>query len=204
MKGIDKARNNFTEEIKQNELISESQEKVCKILNFSENYFSFCSYWICFNFCFWFFSWYSCRYCKFCSNNKNISFVIEIHYLLHLHNKITKKTLQQFNRVIIVIKISCDNYKNLVIITPPTKGRCADIPIKNSKNINYDIKFIVISNESLAKYKIKIEICWLLYGRGYRYNHKKITYLFIRNFKLSIKQYCLIVWSEEKMEIVKI
>ena len=35
-------------------------------------YFSFYSYWVCFYLCFCFFSWYSFRYCLFCSRNKTL------------------------------------------------------------------------------------------------------------------------------------
>ena len=54
---IDKIRNYFTEEIKQNELISKKHNKIRVF-----TCFSFYSYWMCFNFCFSSFSWYYCRY----------------------------------------------------------------------------------------------------------------------------------------------
>ena len=43
LKEINKTRNYFIEEIKQNELISKNYKKVCKILNYTEHYFSFYS-----------------------------------------------------------------------------------------------------------------------------------------------------------------
>ena len=70
---IDKIRNYFTEEIKQNELISKKHKKICKILNCMKNLVILSSTVNgCFNFCFYFIIWYSCRYCKFCSSNKNL------------------------------------------------------------------------------------------------------------------------------------
>ena len=62
LKEIDEVKNYIIEEIKQNELIIEKHL----------SYFSFHSYWMCLHFCFWFFNWYSCRYCKLCSRNKNL------------------------------------------------------------------------------------------------------------------------------------
>ena len=46
-------RKHFIEEIKQNELISKKRKKICKTLNYTEH--------LCFNFCFYFISWYSSR-----------------------------------------------------------------------------------------------------------------------------------------------
>ena len=37
LKEIDEKRNNFVEEIKQNELISRNHKKICKILNYTEH-----------------------------------------------------------------------------------------------------------------------------------------------------------------------
>ena len=37
LKEIDEKRNNFIEEIKQNELISQNHKKICKILNYTEH-----------------------------------------------------------------------------------------------------------------------------------------------------------------------
>ena len=58
------------------------------------------------------------------------------------------------------MKIYNDDYKNLVIMISP-KTICVDLPIKNNGILKYDIKFIVSCNKSLAKYKIKKEICRL-------------------------------------------
>ena len=58
LKNIDETRNYLIEEIKQNELMSKKHKKVCTTLNYID-YFH--NYWICFHFCFVFFSWYSNR-----------------------------------------------------------------------------------------------------------------------------------------------
>ena len=58
--------------------------------------------------------------------------------------------LQQFSQAIIIMKIDIDDYENLVIIATP---RTVDLPIKTSKSLKHDIKFIVSCKESLAEYK---------------------------------------------------
>ena len=56
LKNIDETKNYFVEEIEQNELMCKKHKKVCTTLNYIEHsYFSFCSYWMYFNFCFRFF-----------------------------------------------------------------------------------------------------------------------------------------------------
>ena len=74
LKNIDKTKKYFIQERKQNELISKRHKKVCKILNYTEHLLIFISTVIgCVShFCFCFFNWYSCRYCKFYSRNKNL------------------------------------------------------------------------------------------------------------------------------------
>ena len=48
------------------------------------------------------------------------------------------------------MKIDIDDYENLVIIATP---RTVDLPIKTSKSLKHDIKFVVSCNESLAEHK---------------------------------------------------
>ena len=63
LKNIDKARNYFFEEIKQNQLMSRKHKKVCTTLNYIEHflYFNFYNYWIRFHSCICFFDWCSYR-----------------------------------------------------------------------------------------------------------------------------------------------
>ena len=73
LKEIEKIRNHFIQEIKQNELISKKHKKVCKILNYTQHLLilacivtgciSISSLASCFL--------YSSKHCKFCINNKN-------------------------------------------------------------------------------------------------------------------------------------
>ena len=58
LKNINETRKYFLKEIEQNEIV----------LNTS--YFSFYNYWIYFNFCFCFFTWYSYRNYEFCNRIK--------------------------------------------------------------------------------------------------------------------------------------
>ena len=73
---------------------------------------------------------------------------IQILYLLYQHNKITKKSLQQFNQVITIIEETfCFNF---------------DWPKNVDENLKHEIEFIIKSNGSLAENKIKNEIEKLL------------------------------------------
>ena len=74
LKNIDKTRNYFLEEIKENELMSGKHKKVCDTLNYVEFslFLSFYNYWICFHLCFCFFSRYSYRNCEFCNRIKSL------------------------------------------------------------------------------------------------------------------------------------
>ena len=63
------------------------------------------------------------------------------------------KKLQKFNQVIIIMKIYIDNYKNLIILAPSKIIR-ANLPMKISESLEYDIEFIVSCNKSLVGYKI--------------------------------------------------
>ena len=71
LKNIDRTRNHFLEEIEQNELKAQKglyHSKLCGALS----YFSFCCYWIYFNFYFCFFARYFYRNYEFCSRFKNL------------------------------------------------------------------------------------------------------------------------------------
>ena len=75
-KNVDKTRNYFLEEIDQNELISNKHKKVCGLYNsklyWTLSYFSLSSYWMYFNFCFCFLTWYSYKYYKLCNRIKKL------------------------------------------------------------------------------------------------------------------------------------
>ena len=68
LKNIDETRNYFIEEINQNEIMNKKHKKVCRVLNYIENLFIL----MCFNFCIYFFSWYSCRKYEFCNRTENL------------------------------------------------------------------------------------------------------------------------------------
>ena len=71
--------------------------------------------------------------------------IIQMLYLLHQHNKITKKGLRQFNQVIIIME------ENLIVITDPEVFWLNfDWPKYFDKNLKHEIEFIIKSNESLA------------------------------------------------------
>ena len=74
LKKIDETRNNFLEEIEQNELRSKNYKKVCTTLNYIStlSYFTFYNYWMYFNFCFCFFDLYSYRMYKLCNRIENL------------------------------------------------------------------------------------------------------------------------------------
>ena len=58
-KNIDETAIYIVQEIKQNQLMSERYKKVCGVLNIIHLLiFIFCSYWVCFHFCFCFFVLY--------------------------------------------------------------------------------------------------------------------------------------------------
>ena len=61
-KNIDETRSYFLEEIEQNELMSRKFKKIYITLHILNTFlFRFYNYSIYFNFCFYFFAWYSCR-----------------------------------------------------------------------------------------------------------------------------------------------
>ena len=64
-------------------------------------------------------------------------------YPLYQHNKITKKSLQQFNEVIIIIRDPKTFYFNF------------DPPKDVDENLKNEIEFITKNNESLTENKIK-------------------------------------------------
>ena len=73
LKNIDETRNYFITEINQNGFMIKKHKNVCRVLNYlTLTYCSFCYYWMCFHFCFCFFSWYSCRHKKFCNRIRNL------------------------------------------------------------------------------------------------------------------------------------
>ena len=74
--------------------------------------------------------------------------------------------MQKLNGNIIIMNIYIDGYKNLVIIIP-AKAIRANLSIKINESLKYEIKIIVSCNESLIQYKIKNNICGLLYGLEY-------------------------------------
>ena len=70
---IDEIGNYFSEEIKNNDFMSEKHTKMCRVLNYFKlilkskllqtfSSFGFCCQWMCFNFNFCFISWCSYRY----------------------------------------------------------------------------------------------------------------------------------------------
>ena len=56
LKYLEEITNFFIKKLNQNELMSKKHEKVSTTLNYVKKYFNFCGYWICFNFCFYFFT----------------------------------------------------------------------------------------------------------------------------------------------------
>ena len=71
---IDETRNYFVDGIEQNELMSSKHKKVCMTLNYIEQFLAFTvSYWMYFNFCFYFFTWYSYNNFDSCNKIKNLS-----------------------------------------------------------------------------------------------------------------------------------
>ena len=73
LKKVNETRNYLIEKIKHNDLVSEKYKKICKYLRVRKTlaYFSFNSYWLCFDFCIWFISSSSCLYYEFCIRIKN-------------------------------------------------------------------------------------------------------------------------------------
>ena len=68
LKDIDETRNYLIGKINQNDLMSKKHKIVCATLNCIEQSLilvSVCYFWMCFSFCFCFFSWYSYWYCEF-------------------------------------------------------------------------------------------------------------------------------------------
>ena len=72
----------------------------------------------------------------------------QILYLFHQHNKIGKKTLQQFNQVIITMGVHMVNHE-LVITTEPKTFRF-DLPKDADNNLKHEIYSILKQNELLA------------------------------------------------------
>ena len=74
LKSIDETRNYLIQEINRNELTSKKHKKICTALDYIEHFFYLSSnnYWMCFNFCFCFFDWYSYKDYEFCNWIKNL------------------------------------------------------------------------------------------------------------------------------------
>ena len=74
----------------------------------------------------------------------------QILYLLYQHNKITKKSLKQFNEVITIMEEN-------MIVKRNAKTFYFDYhwPKDIYENLKHEIEFIIKSNESLAENKIK-------------------------------------------------
>ena len=65
LKNIEEIKNYFIKEIDQRKLLSKKHKKGSTILKYIEHYFSLRDYWMRFNFCFCFFTWYSYKNYKF-------------------------------------------------------------------------------------------------------------------------------------------
>ena len=76
---------------------------------------------------------------------------------MYQHNKIAKKSLQQFNQVMIIMEGSM-----ILIRNPKTFYFDIDWPKDVGENLNHEIESIIKSNESLAGNKIKNKIEQLL------------------------------------------
>ena len=77
---------------------------------------------------------------------------------MYQHNKITKKSLQQFNQVITILE------ENMIVIRDP-KSFCFnfDWPKYVDENLKYETEFMIKrKNESLAENEMKNEIEQLL------------------------------------------
>ena len=74
LKNIEETRNYFIKEIDRNDLVSKKHKTVCTTLNYIEPFLSFCSYCLCLNFCFGFFTSYSYRNYKLCNRIKNLCY----------------------------------------------------------------------------------------------------------------------------------
>ena len=77
---------------------------------------------------------------------------------MYQHNKITKKSLQQFNQVITILE------ENMIVIRDP-KSFCFnfDWPKYVDENLKYETEFMIKGkNESLAENEMKNEIEQLL------------------------------------------
>ena len=67
---------------------------------------------------------------------------------MYQHNKITKKTLQQFNRAIIALGLYIAD--NMLVIREP-KTFHFDLPEYIHKNLKHEIEFIIKRNESIFR-----------------------------------------------------
>ena len=74
LENVDETRVYLTEEINRNELMSKKRKKICATLNYNEDFLILGSnnYWMYFNFCSCFFSWYSNKNYEFRNSIKNL------------------------------------------------------------------------------------------------------------------------------------
>ena len=82
-------------------------------------------------------------------------------YLLYQHNKMTKKTLQQFNQVIIIMWVQTGD--NQLVTTTKPKTFYFDLPEDAGINLKHGIYFIMKYNNLLAVHTTKSEIRKLLF-----------------------------------------
>ena len=74
LRKIDETRNYLLDKKKNNDLMGEKYKKTCEYLNYVGDLIILVStvYLLCFNFCIYFITLFSCWYYKFCSRNKNL------------------------------------------------------------------------------------------------------------------------------------
>ena len=75
---------------------------------------------------------------------------------MYPYSKVTKKFLQQFNQVIIILAVYMD--ENKLVIMPQPKTICFDLRKDVDNNLKHEIDSIIKYNKFLAGHKIKIEI----------------------------------------------
>ena len=99
------------------------------------------------------------------NSNRSKNDIGQILDIWYQHNKFTKKSLQQFNQVVIIMKENMS-----VIRDPKTFYFYFDWPKDVDNNLKHEIEFIMKSNESLAENKIKKEIEQLMSSYKHRNN----------------------------------
>ena len=109
LRNIDKTRKYFLEEIKRGELMSRKHRKVCTNLNYIEHVFKY-NYWMYFNFCFYFFDWYSYRNCKFCNTIKIGATAAGIKQF----KSIIKKKKKKHGKIVFLAKSKLNNIESKI------------------------------------------------------------------------------------------